>query len=86
MAEADGPRRDGGRGDSPAFTFAWTPIAQDWPAIGRTRWRRWSERCSDLRMKSALARMFVNAEPAVTKLQAFQAQAGWPGRAHRCQP
>jgi hypothetical protein len=26
-------------------------------------------------MKSALARMFANAEPAVTKLQTFQAQA-----------
>ena len=33
---------------------------------------------TDPRMKSALARMFANAEPAVTKLQAFQAQAGGP--------
>jgi NAD(P)-binding Rossmann-like domain len=41
---------------------------------------------SDPRMKSALARMFANAEPAVTKLQAFQAQAGRPGRVHRRQP
>ena len=38
---------------------------------------------TDPRMKSALARMFANAEPAVTKLQAFQSQAGRPGHAHQ---
>ena len=38
---------------------------------------------ADPRMKSALARMFANAGPAVTKLQAFQAQAGQPGHAHQ---
>ncbi len=38
---------------------------------------------ADPRMKSALARMFANAEPAVTKLETFQAQAGQPGRAHQ---
>jgi hypothetical protein len=38
---------------------------------------------TDPRMKSALARMFANAESAVTKLQAFQAQAGRPGHAHQ---
>jgi len=38
---------------------------------------------ADPRMKSALARMFANAGPAVTKLQAFQAQAGQPGGARQ---
>jgi NAD(P)-binding Rossmann-like domain len=38
---------------------------------------------TDPRMKAALTRMFANAGPAVTKLQAFQAQAGQPDHAHR---
>jgi hypothetical protein len=37
---------------------------------------------ADHRMKSALARMLANAEPAVTNLQALQAQAGRPGHGH----
>ena len=38
---------------------------------------------ADPRMKSALARMFANAGPAVTKLEAFQARAGQPSRAYQ---
>jgi NAD(P)-binding Rossmann-like domain len=38
------------------------------------------EHLTDPRMKSALARMFANAEPAVTKLETFQAQAARSGR------
>ena len=38
---------------------------------------------TDPRMKSALARMFANAEPAVTNLETLQAQAQQAGRATR---
>lgn len=42
-----------------------------------------SDHHADPRMKSALARMFANAGPAVTRLEAFQAQAGQPSRAYQ---
>jgi len=35
---------------------------------------------TDPRMTSALTRMFANAEPAVAKLEAFQARAQQQGR------
>jgi hypothetical protein len=38
---------------------------------------------TDPRMKSALTRMFTNAEPAITKLETFQAQAQRSGRPTR---
>jgi hypothetical protein len=42
------------------------------------------DQLTDPRMKSALTRMFVSAEPAVTNLETFQAHAGQPARtAHR---
>ena len=41
------------------------------------------EHLTDPRMKSALARLFANADPAVQKLETFQAQAQQAGRATR---
>jgi hypothetical protein len=43
------------------------------------------EHLTDPRMKSALARLFANAGPAVQKLETFQAQAQQAGRATRRQ-
>ena len=41
------------------------------------------EHLTDPRMKSALARLFANADPAVQKLETFQAQAQQAGRTTR---
>jgi hypothetical protein len=45
--------------------------------------RRIGDHLADPRMKSALARMFANAGPAVTNLETFRAQ---PGHAHQAPP
>jgi NAD(P)-binding Rossmann-like domain len=42
-----------------------------------------SDHLTDPRMKTALTRMFANAEPAITKLEALQTQARQPARVHQ---
>ena len=83
-ASAEAALADAGIGYArrPALTIR----MENQPGIGAATFRKLADAGvnADPRMRSALTRLFANAEPAVTKLAALQARAGQPSpAAHR---